>query len=71
MVFLTDSKTYKVKHILSRLNDEIAKVNAESNKSYRIEYSCGVSHYNSDSPLYLEERVEEADIEMYKEMRTR
>ncbi|ANQ28610.1 diguanylate cyclase [Vibrio natriegens] len=71
VVFLTDSNTSDLEHILPRLKDKIVKVNEQSNKPYRIEYSCGVSHYNYDSPLSLEERIEEADYEMYKEKRMR
>ncbi len=71
VVFLTDSNASEVEHILSRLKDKIVKVNEVSNKPYRIEYSCGASHYNYDSPLSLEERIVEADYEMYKEKRMR
>ncbi|HCE2599650.1 sensor domain-containing diguanylate cyclase [Vibrio parahaemolyticus] len=71
VVFLTDTEADSVKHILARFSDKIGKFNQESNKPYRIEYSCGVSHYRYDSPLSIEERIEEADNEMYKDKYTR
>ena len=71
VVFLTDTEADSVKRILARFSDKIVKLNQEINKPYRIEYSCGVSHYSYDSPLSIEKRIEEADNEMYKEKRTR
>ncbi|MDF5377650.1 GGDEF domain-containing protein, partial [Vibrio parahaemolyticus] len=71
VVFLTDTESDSVKRILGRFSEKIVKLNQEINKPYRIEYSCGVSHYIYDSPLSIEKRIEEADSEMYKEKRTR
>lgn len=71
VVFLTDTESNSVTRILARFSDKIVKLNQEINKPYRIEYSCGVSHYSYDSPLSIEKRIEEADNEMYKEKCTR
>ncbi|UYI45959.1 sensor domain-containing diguanylate cyclase [Vibrio natriegens] len=69
VVFLTDTESDSVTRILARFRDKIVKLNQEINKPYRIEYSCGVSHYSYDSPLSIEKRIEDADNEMYKEKR--
>lgn len=71
VVFLTDTTPDMVKYSLSRFSDNMAKINQENNKPYDIEFSYGVSHYEHDSQLSIEERIEQADNEMYKQKKAR
>lgn len=67
VAFLTDTDSSKLKKILSRLKENIDKVNNDMNKPYKIKYSVGATYYAHDSKLSLEERVREADVEMYRD----
>ncbi|MDN2482687.1 sensor domain-containing diguanylate cyclase [Vibrio astriarenae] len=66
-VFLTDSNPDIVQFSISRFSDNIAQINQELGKPYTIEYSLGISHFKHDSAATLEERIEKADCEMYKD----
>ncbi|CZF81257.1 putative diguanylate cyclase AdrA [Grimontia marina] len=71
VVFLADSTPDIVKHCLSRFTDNMARINRNSNKPYNIEFSFGFGHYDHDNQLSIEERIMQADNEMYKQKNAR
>lgn len=66
VVLLNDTTPEQVELSLSRLRENVSQVNSEINKPYCIEFSAGVCHHAYDSELSLEERIEQADCEMYR-----
>lgn len=71
VVLLTDTEQEKVKFVLSRFKQNIANANKTLGKPYDIEFSAGVVQFSIDSALTLEQMIEQADAEMYKDKKGR
>ncbi|MGX5174856.1 sensor domain-containing diguanylate cyclase [Aliikangiella sp. IMCC44653] len=71
VALLTDSEHDKVELVLSRFKENMANANQTMGKPYNIEYSAGVVEFKTDCELSLEEMIEQADAEMYKEKKGR
>ena len=65
IVFLNDTTQEIIHNILLRFNDNMTKLNLESDKPYQIDYSVGFSHFQHDDPLSIEQRIQSADENMY------
>ncbi len=52
--------------IIMRLNENADLHNSQTNKIYRLSFSIGISVYDPETPVSLEELISEADLSMYK-----
>lgn len=66
VAMLTDSNQENTEDILARFAASVETANAAMNKPYKIEYSVGVEHFQSDTKKSVEEMIQEADAAMYK-----
>ncbi len=66
VTLLTGMDTEKVGIVLSRFKDKMNEINKHSGKPYNIEFSAGVVHFPHDTDLSIEDMIEQADAEMYR-----
>ncbi len=57
--------------IEERLNKNLEKLNRKLAKSYKIDFSVGISCYDPDNPLSIDELILTADKKMYEEKKIR
>jgi diguanylate cyclase (GGDEF)-like protein len=62
-----DCTINELERITTRLKYDIEEINKNLNKPYKISFSYGVAPYRSDNFHKLEELMEEADRNLYKE----
>ena len=66
VAMLIDSDSTKIDLVLDRFKAAIEGENKTLNKPYSIEYSAGIVHFEHDTDKSIEEILQEADAEMYK-----
>ncbi|MEA3454060.1 MAG: PAS domain S-box protein [Candidatus Caldatribacteriota bacterium] len=67
LLILSDTSPEKAPQIRKRINKNLKKLNQKLAKSYKINFSIGLSHYNPFNPLSIEELIKIADENMYEE----
>ena len=67
LLILSDTSPEKAPQIRGRINKNLKKLNQKLAKSYKINFSIGLSHYNPFNPLSIEELIKIADENMYEE----
>ena len=67
LLILSDTSPEKAPQIRGRINKNLKKLNQKLAKSYKINFSIGLSHYNPSNPLSIEELIKIADDNMYEE----
>ena len=67
LLILSDTSPEKAPQIRGRINKNLKKLNQKLAKPYKIDFSIGLSHYNTSNPLSIEELIRVADENMYKE----
>jgi len=67
LLILSDTFPEKAPQIRGRINKNLKKLNQKLAKPYKIDFSIGLSHYNTSNPLSIEELIRVADENMYKE----
>lgn len=66
VAMLIDSDSTKIDLVLDRFKAAIEGENKTLNKPYSIEYSAGIVHFEHDTDKSIEEILQDADAEMYK-----
>jgi diguanylate cyclase (GGDEF)-like protein/PAS domain S-box-containing protein len=70
-VLLSDSSDQDADtKVLDHLHENIRKHNAESNRKYELIFSVGVAHYDPARPFTLEELINAADVDMYRDKKS-
>jgi len=67
LLIFPDSSLDDASLIKERLSKNLEKLNQSLNKSYKISFSIGLSHYDPANPLSIEELIRIADENMYEE----
>jgi len=67
LLIFPDSSLKDSSIIKERLNKNLIKLNQTLKKSYKIELSIGLSEYNPDNPLTMDELIRIADKKMYED----
>jgi len=67
LLIFPESSSDEVSAVRERLNGNLEKLNQTLNKPYKIEFSIGISCYNPDNPLTIDELIKIADEKMYEE----
>ena len=67
LLILPDNSPNEVPAIRERLNKNLEKLNQTLNKPYKIGFSIGISYYDPDNPLSVDELIKIADKKMYEE----
>ena len=70
LLILPDSSLEDVPLIKKRMNEALAKLNQELDKSYKISFTLGFSCYDPDNPCTIDELIQTADQMMYKEKKS-
>jgi diguanylate cyclase (GGDEF)-like protein len=65
IAMLSDVDNKMIQPILDRLEQAVCEQNESLNKPYKIEYSTGVAHFDSNSDLTIEKMINQADEAMY------
>jgi len=61
----TNVEAYQYPMVLERINDHLAEWNNRADRKYHLSLSIGVTEYNQDNPLTLDEMLASADSKMY------
>jgi len=67
LLIFPDNSLKDASLIRERLNKNLIKLNQTLKKSYKIELSIGLSEYNPDNPLTMDELIRIADKKMYED----
>jgi diguanylate cyclase (GGDEF)-like protein len=67
LLIFPDSSLDDAPLIRERLSKNLEKLNQKLTKPYKIDFSIGLSCYNSSNPLSIEELIRIADENMYEE----
>jgi len=67
LLIFPESSLKEAPLILERLNKDLTKLNQIKKKPYKIDLSVGLSEYNPDNPLTMDELIRIADRKMYEE----
>ena len=71
LLIFPDNSLKDASLIRERLNKNLTKLNQTLKKSYKIELSIGLSEYNPDNPLTMDELIRIADEKMYEEKKNK
>jgi len=69
LLIFPDNSLKDASQIKERLNKNLIELNQTLKKSYKIEFSIGLSEYDPDKPLSMDELIRIADQKMYEEKR--
>ena len=67
LLIFPDNSLKKAAQIKERLNENLMKLNQTIEKNYRINISIGLSEYDPEKPLSMDELIRIADEKMYEE----
>jgi len=70
LLIFPDSSLQDASLIKERLDKNLSKLNHSLKKSYKIELSIGLSEYDPDNPLPMDELIRIADKKMYEEKKS-
>jgi len=71
LLIFPDNSLKDASLIRERLNKNLIKLNQTLKKSYKIELSIGLSEYNPDNPLTMDELIRIADKKMYEDKKNK
>ncbi len=71
LAFETQRKSAGGDQISIRLRKRLAAYNARRTPSKKLSLSIGLAHFDPKKPVSIEELIDEADIKMYEEKRTK
>jgi len=71
LLIFPDSSLKEAPLIRERLNKDLTKLNQALKKPYKIALSIGLSEYNPDTPLPMDELIRIADKNMYDEKKNK
>jgi len=71
LLIFPESSLNDVPLIRERLNKNLKKLNQKLAKSYKIDFSIGLSYYNPSNPLSIDELIRIADKNMYKDKKSK
>ena len=67
LLIFPDNSPKDASLIRERLNKNLTKLNQILKKPYKIDFSIGLSEYNPDNPLAMDELIKIADKKMYED----
>jgi len=67
LLIFPDSSLKEADLIKERLSKDLTKLNQTLKKTYKIALSIGLSEYNPENPLPMDELIRIADQKMYDE----
>ena len=70
VVMLLDSDENRIGIVLERFRNATVAANEKINKSYRIEYSVGVAHFQHNTDEPIEKMIQQADNDMFSDKRS-
>lgn len=71
LLIFPDSALKEASLIKERLDKDLIKLNQTLKKPYQIDLSIGLSEYNPDTPLAMDELIRIADQKMYEEKKNK
>ena len=71
LLIFPDNSLKDASLIRERLNKNLTELNHSLKKPYKIDLSIGLSEYNSDNPLPMDELIRIADEKMYEEKKNK
>lgn len=71
LLIFPDNSLKEAPLIKERLNQDLIKLNKTIKKNYQISFSIGLSEYDPDNPLLMDELIRIADKAMYEEKKNK